>query len=328
MQAPLGGSEFGKAIWDVLGERRSPRIVFEHPGEDTIPTSIFACDNGGMVVICAGTTGFNAVVDLRYLWTRQKRFQARTCRTTSTRMPSTSSYATARSIRAWHRPTRRPEDDCPCLENPNQLMTDARQIRLMIVDDHAVVRSGLSAFLLAYEDLKLVGEARDGEEGVRLCRNLNPDVVLMDLVMPGMDGWEVCESLRRLSVMPILMLTARTEEADRVRGLNLGGDDYVAKPFSLLELIARVGALLRRAQQRQARTLLLRQIPLSEASTDGMAGQLLELARHGLPLDEGIRAARRYLEITPQEVQEIVEKVMHMTSVSGSYHGVMNAGLR
>jgi crotonyl-CoA carboxylase/reductase len=70
-----GARDFGKAIWDVLGERRSPRIVFEHPGEDTVPTSIFACDNGGMVVICAGTTGFNAVADLRYLWTRQKRFQ-------------------------------------------------------------------------------------------------------------------------------------------------------------------------------------------------------------------------------------------------------------
>ena len=70
-----GCRAFGKAIWDVLGERRSPRIVFEHPGEDTVPTSIFVCDNGGMVVICAGTTGYNAVVDLRYLWMRQKRFQ-------------------------------------------------------------------------------------------------------------------------------------------------------------------------------------------------------------------------------------------------------------
>jgi len=66
---------FGKALWDVLGERRNPRIVFEHPGEDTIPTSIFVCDNGGMVVICAGTSGYNADVDLRYLWMRQKRLQ-------------------------------------------------------------------------------------------------------------------------------------------------------------------------------------------------------------------------------------------------------------
>lgn len=70
-----GARDFGKAIWDVLGEKRNPRIVFEHPGEDTVPTSIFVCDTGGMVVICAGTTGYNAVADLRYLWMRQKRFQ-------------------------------------------------------------------------------------------------------------------------------------------------------------------------------------------------------------------------------------------------------------
>jgi crotonyl-CoA carboxylase/reductase len=66
---------FGKKIWDILGERRSPRIIVEHPGEDTIPTSIFCCDAGGMVVICAGTTGYSAAVDLRYHWVRQKRLQ-------------------------------------------------------------------------------------------------------------------------------------------------------------------------------------------------------------------------------------------------------------
>ncbi len=70
-----GAKAFGKKFWEVLGEKRAPRIVFEHPGEDTIPTSIFLCDTGGMVVICAGTTGYNAVVDLRYLWMRQKRLQ-------------------------------------------------------------------------------------------------------------------------------------------------------------------------------------------------------------------------------------------------------------
>jgi crotonyl-CoA carboxylase/reductase len=66
---------FGSAVWEVLGEKRSPRLVFEHPGESTIPTSMFVCDTGGMVVICAGTTGYNATVDLRYLWMRQKRVQ-------------------------------------------------------------------------------------------------------------------------------------------------------------------------------------------------------------------------------------------------------------
>jgi crotonyl-CoA carboxylase/reductase len=70
-----GVRAFGKAVWDVLGEKRNPRIVFEHPGETTIPTSMFVCDTGGMVVVCAGTTGYNATVDLRYLWMRQKRLQ-------------------------------------------------------------------------------------------------------------------------------------------------------------------------------------------------------------------------------------------------------------
>ena len=66
---------FGAKIWDVLGEKRAPNVVFEHPGETTIPTSIFVCETGGMVVVCAGTTGYNATVDLRYLWMRQKRLQ-------------------------------------------------------------------------------------------------------------------------------------------------------------------------------------------------------------------------------------------------------------
>jgi crotonyl-CoA carboxylase/reductase len=70
-----GFRAFGKAVWDVIGERKNPRIVFEHPGQDTLPTSMFVCDAGGMVVICGGTTGYNADVDLRYLWMRQKRLQ-------------------------------------------------------------------------------------------------------------------------------------------------------------------------------------------------------------------------------------------------------------
>lgn len=70
-----GCRAFGNAIWDVLGEKRNPNIVFEHPGESTVPTSIFVCEAGGMVVICAGTTGYSALVDLRYHWVRQKRLQ-------------------------------------------------------------------------------------------------------------------------------------------------------------------------------------------------------------------------------------------------------------
>jgi crotonyl-CoA carboxylase/reductase len=70
-----GAKAFGKAVWDAVGERRSPNIVFEHPGQDTIPTSIFVCERGGMVVICAGTTGYDTMVDVRYLWYLQKRYQ-------------------------------------------------------------------------------------------------------------------------------------------------------------------------------------------------------------------------------------------------------------
>lgn len=70
-----GARAFGKAIWDILGERKNPKIVFEHPGESTLPTSGFVCDTGGMVVICAGTTGYNVTLDLRYHWMMQKRFQ-------------------------------------------------------------------------------------------------------------------------------------------------------------------------------------------------------------------------------------------------------------
>ena len=70
-----GARAFGKAVWDALGERASPKIVFEHPGEATLPTSEFVCATGGMIVICAGTTGYNVTLDLRYHWMRQKRFQ-------------------------------------------------------------------------------------------------------------------------------------------------------------------------------------------------------------------------------------------------------------
>jgi len=70
-----GARAFGKAFWEALGEKRSPTVVFEHPGETTLPTSVFVCETGGMVVICAGTTGYNATCDLRYLWMRQKRLQ-------------------------------------------------------------------------------------------------------------------------------------------------------------------------------------------------------------------------------------------------------------
>ena len=89
--------------------------------------------------------------------------------------------------------------------------------------------------------------AGDGPAGLAMARRESPGLVILDLMLPDMDGWEVCRQLRKTSEVPIIMLTARGEEIDRVAGLTLGADDYVVKPFSPRELMARVKAILRRA---------------------------------------------------------------------------------
>jgi two-component system alkaline phosphatase synthesis response regulator PhoP len=90
--------------------------------------------------------------------------------------------------------------------------------------------------------------ASDGQLALAIARHDRPDLIVLDLMLPGMDGLDVCRALRRESDVPIIMLTARAEEADRLIGLELGADDYIVKPFSPRELVARVRALLRRAQ--------------------------------------------------------------------------------
>ena len=89
--------------------------------------------------------------------------------------------------------------------------------------------------------------AGDGEEALEMVSNRNPDLVILDIMMPKLDGITTCERIRQFSSIPIIMLTARGEEQDRVAGLNVGADDYVVKPFSATELVARVRAVLRRA---------------------------------------------------------------------------------
>ncbi len=90
-------------------------------------------------------------------------------------------------------------------------------------------------------------QAFDGQSGLSLAGKHRPDLVILDLMLPRMDGWEVCRQLRKASEVPVIMLTARGEEIDRVSGLTLGADDYVVKPFSPRELVARVKAVLRRS---------------------------------------------------------------------------------
>lgn len=94
----------------------------------------------------------------------------------------------------------------------------------------------------------VVETATDGEEGLELVQSARPDLMVLDIMLPKMDGLEVCRIIRKQSLVPILMLTARSQEIDRVVGLEIGADDYVTKPFSMRELMARVRALLRRSK--------------------------------------------------------------------------------
>jgi NarL family two-component system response regulator LiaR len=122
-------------------------------------------------------------------------------------------------------------------------MSESIPIRVMLVDDHAVVRSGLSAFLLAFEDFDLVGEAGSGEEALRLCERDQPDVVLMDLMMPGMDGVETTRAIRkRCPHVQVIALTSFPEE-DLVQGaLRAGALSYLLKNVSADELAAAIRA--------------------------------------------------------------------------------------
>jgi DNA-binding response OmpR family regulator len=122
--------------------------------------------------------------------------------------------------------------------------------RILVVDDEPAVTD-----LLAYNLRKAhydVLTAADGRTALHLARENQPDLILLDLMIPEVDGLDVCRELRKSSGVPIIMITARGEEIDRVLGLEIGADDYVTKPFSVRELMARIKAVLRRTQNDQA----------------------------------------------------------------------------
>jgi len=116
---------------------------------------------------------------------------------------------------------------------------------LLIEDDESIAEPLI--FGLESEGYQVL-HAADGQEGLHLARTRSPAVILLDVMLPGVDGFTVCRTLRRESAVPILMLTARGQEMERVMGLELGADDYIVKPFSFRELLARVRAILRRRQ--------------------------------------------------------------------------------
>jgi DNA-binding response OmpR family regulator len=119
--------------------------------------------------------------------------------------------------------------------------------KILVIEDDPAISRGL-ADNLRFESHEVM-TAADGDEGYRLLRERQPDLVVLDLMLPGLSGFELCRKARAEgSTVPILMLTARGDESDRVLGLDLGADDYVTKPFSIREVLARVRALLRRSR--------------------------------------------------------------------------------
>ncbi len=145
-----------------------------------------------------------------------------------------------------------------------------RRDRVLVVEDEDAIRE-LVAFHLEAAEFTVL-QASDGEEGIALARSEEIQLVVLDLMLPKMDGVAVLREIRRQSRVPVIMLTARTEEADRVRGLELGADDYMGKPFSPRELVARVKAVLRRTEP-----------PVDRLSANGVT---LDLAAHRCYVDE------------------------------------------
>lgn len=162
--------------------------------------------------------------------------------------------------------------------NPSEL-----QGPILIAEDDRNT-SALVATYLEREGFATLA-AYDGDQALLLARQQKPGFVILDVMLPKRDGWEICRELRKVSDVPILMLTAREEEIDRVLGLSLGADDYVVKPFSPRELVERVKAILRRVRPESS----------AAGAVRAYAGLVLDSARHRVTLDG------RAIELTATE---------------------------
>ena len=153
------------------------------------------------------------------------------------------------------------------------------QRTLLLVEDEETLSRAI-AYSLTQEGYSLL-TATDGAQGLALARERRPDLVLLDIMLPSLNGFEVCRALRSENNVPVLMLTARTTETDKIAGFDLGADDYMTKPFSMRELLARVKALLRRSEMSRAEEAAPRLIATGELSLDVPRRQVL---RRGAPV--------------------------------------------
>lgn len=168
--------------------------------------------------------------------------------------------------------------------------------QILVVDDDADIR-GLVRELLERRGFS-VAEAKDGREALQELYSGRPDLVILDVGMPGMDGWATLERIRELSDVPVVMLTARSAELEKTRGLRAGADDYVTKPFGRQELLARIEALLRRAGRREA---------AAESYSDPFVS--IDFAQRE------VNAGGQAVELTPLEFKLLTAFVRHPNQV-------------
>ncbi|MCW5839517.1 MAG: response regulator transcription factor [Anaerolineales bacterium] len=161
--------------------------------------------------------------------------------------------------------------------------------KVLVVEDDAAIREALS-YNLGREGYQ-VDTVADGAAALAAVRQSAPDVVILDLMLPGLDGFEVTRALRKDNNVPILMLTARDDEIDRVLGLEMGADDYLTKPFSMRELLARVKAMLRRVEMEHTADRP------AVAETVASGNLAIDLARHEVTLDGAV------LDLKPKEYE-------------------------
>ena len=164
--------------------------------------------------------------------------------------------------------------------------------QVLVVDDEATLVDTIR-YNLRREGYE-VQVAGEGNEAIRLARAAAPDLVVLDLMLPGLDGLEVCRQLRRESTVPILMLTAKDDEVDKIVGLEVGADDYMTKPFSMRELLARVRAMLRRSR-------MVQQAGETDGAQPVRSGDL-----EADPLQRRVTLGERSIQLKPKEFDLLV----------------------